>query len=1074
MTIYTFIRDSAINAGDVTRLDVRTPGSPTWVTASTYTNVTADTSPNQRIASAANLVAGRAAWLQAYEMDVVTGYNTWAYYPPRDGSGIVVAGIKTGDPGVTGYHKGGALTYCGSFDPPPIELEVRLCNTTTGLCFGLTTYGANYCDPCDLLRKAIDADYATTTNLTGTYAPTYDADQLPTAATTLTATVNGALVVDGVTVSNGDIILLKDQTNNYENGAWTVSDAGSVSTPWILNTQRIYGAGAWVLVLAGTVNTDTKYWQSSYQTITIQRAIQIFTETDCLEPLNAGTPGPAGPTGSTGPTGPAGPTGPTGPTGCGLSYAGGWVTSTAYKFESGSPCKTEFVLHNGVNYICKLAHTSSAADEPGIGASWATYWDVFAGGTAGAMVWQGDWAIGPSYQENDVVRYDGDAYVCFATHTGAADKLPSQSDFTYWNPATDVGAAISPENVSFLEDLANSVFDWLDTAISNGDWLSLLGAGIGLAVAGTVVNEMLSFDETGDGNADSRYDGTAGYNGAFTPPTLPTVITSLMLYAGKSGADFDVSLLPATPCQFTIANTLTLGTLLQQMSQAFQFDIVPSGGVVKFVPKTLAVARVLTAADLGHAALSGDELAGSAPYTAKRLQGIDLPRSVTLNYYSSDLDYNIFSQVALMETYTEGQDVRLDVPFLMSNAEARRIAESGLINSHVERQEFTFTTDAHNIDLEPGDIVTIPLDTGSTADVRIIQITSQDDGILEITAVRADLNTTLYTVSTIPATTTPTQDTNVPVAIGYSNAVFFEVPPLNDTDTTGRFYCAPYGAATGWPGATVYRSIDGGVTYNSLTTAYLYPTIGKVSAATAAPTDYHVWDDTTTITVVLRQGTLSNAASDLAVQNGDNWCKVGDEVIGFRYASLIAPLTYQLTRLLRGRAGTEPNVASHLTNELFVVLDNTITRLDVSLADINKPVKYKIVTVGSDISKATAIDVSPYGLNLRPWRVAQPTAVRNLPAVNDWKVNWIERPRFYNGLRDYTEIVHDADWAGFAVAIMDPGGTVLRTATTVSPEFVYTAAMQVTDFGSVQTTIKISIVQLSTIVGGGYPSLLNA
>jgi hypothetical protein len=51
---------------------------------------------------------------------------------------------------------------------------------------------------------------------------------------TLTATANAALVVDGVSVSNGDRILVYQQAVGYENGVYDVTDAGNVSAPWIL------------------------------------------------------------------------------------------------------------------------------------------------------------------------------------------------------------------------------------------------------------------------------------------------------------------------------------------------------------------------------------------------------------------------------------------------------------------------------------------------------------------------------------------------------------------------------------------------------------------------------------------------------------------------------------------------------------------------------------------------------------------------------------------------------------------------------------------------------------------------
>jgi hypothetical protein len=62
-----------------------------------------------------------------------------------------------------------------------------------------------------------------------------------------------------------------------------------------------------------------------------------------------------------------------------LSWQGAWVTSTAYAVQDG-------VENDGSTYICTTAHTSGATDdEPGVGATEATYWDLGAAkGATGA------------------------------------------------------------------------------------------------------------------------------------------------------------------------------------------------------------------------------------------------------------------------------------------------------------------------------------------------------------------------------------------------------------------------------------------------------------------------------------------------------------------------------------------------------------------------------------------------------------------------------------------------------------------------------------------------------------------
>lgn len=51
---------------------------------------------------------------------------------------------------------------------------------------------------------------------------------------------------------------------------------------------------------------------------------------------------------------------------------GAWANATFY---DNSPT-ADLVTNGGITYICIASHTSSAADEPGVGANWQTYWTV--------------------------------------------------------------------------------------------------------------------------------------------------------------------------------------------------------------------------------------------------------------------------------------------------------------------------------------------------------------------------------------------------------------------------------------------------------------------------------------------------------------------------------------------------------------------------------------------------------------------------------------------------------------------------------------------------------------------------
>ncbi|MEX3008749.1 hypothetical protein [Hoeflea sp. TYP-13] len=57
-----------------------------------------------------------------------------------------------------------------------------------------------------------------------------------------------------------------------------------------------------------------------------------------------------------------------------IDWAGSWATSTAYTASD----PRQAVGNNGSSYVCILSHTSGSSNQPGVGASWTSYWEVIA------------------------------------------------------------------------------------------------------------------------------------------------------------------------------------------------------------------------------------------------------------------------------------------------------------------------------------------------------------------------------------------------------------------------------------------------------------------------------------------------------------------------------------------------------------------------------------------------------------------------------------------------------------------------------------------------------------------------
>jgi hypothetical protein len=120
---------------------------------------------------------------------------------------------------------------------------------------------------------------ATTANLTATYSNGTDG----VGATLTNSGTQAALVIDGVTLTTSQRVLVKDQSTALQNGIYTVTNTGSVSTNWILtratdmDTSAECDGGDFVFVTGGTANDNTG-WVQTETGITIGTSSLIFTQ----------------------------------------------------------------------------------------------------------------------------------------------------------------------------------------------------------------------------------------------------------------------------------------------------------------------------------------------------------------------------------------------------------------------------------------------------------------------------------------------------------------------------------------------------------------------------------------------------------------------------------------------------------------------------------------------------------------------------------------------------------------------------------------------------------------------------
>ncbi|HUW85096.1 MAG TPA: phage tail protein [Phycisphaerae bacterium] len=588
--------------------------------------------------------------------------------------------------------------------------------------------------------------------------------------------------------------------------------------------------------------------------------------------------------------------------------------------------------------------------------------------------------------------------------------------------------------------------------------------------------------------------------------TLPEVCTILCERAGV--LNYDVSRLPPTAVNFTRADTTDARSVLKALSTAYIFDMVDSAGTLVFVPHGTASVAIIPLSDLGY---GPDTPTAQPPYAATRQQGIDLPRSVRIRYRSAALNWNKYEQIFALESYHEGREVVLDLPLTLDDQTAYNIASLACTIPHAERMQYAFTTPLKWLALEPGDVVTLPF---GVCRILTVRMKRSSNAYLEFTACIDGLNAlagagyavpalpnyqpngavsyapvvpdgSLLTVPVVggagphPVQTAP-QITQAVSAPGTAKLVFVEPPPVDSLDTAKRFYVGAYTTGNSFPGVGIYVSTDGGSSYSLLSTEPAASVVGYASTVLGLPTPtdaFYTWDQINSLNVYVQPaGAQLSSLPDINVLAGGNMAMVGDELIQFASAVLktdsLGNSYYALSRLLRGRRGTEWAMGNHAVNDSVVFFPSNLTEEPYTNAMLNVPRLYKVVFMGQSYASVPSQSYEPSGASLEPWAVCHAKAVLDNANQKDWVISWTPRSRTNGDWASGYIPTLDSDAAGWSIDVMS-GTTVVRTvnlpvgSTPAYWTWTYTGAMQNADGFAAGGPISLNLYPLSTAIGRG-------
>lgn len=129
------------------------------------------------------------------------------------------------------------------------------------------------------LNAQIPCNYATTAPYTAVYN-----NNTTGIGATLTNTVNGVLTPDGVAAVAGQRILVKDQVNQFQNGAYVVTDPGSAATKFVLTRGTDYdqtseiSAGDGFYITSGATLANTIWVEQTAAPITVGTTPITFSQ----------------------------------------------------------------------------------------------------------------------------------------------------------------------------------------------------------------------------------------------------------------------------------------------------------------------------------------------------------------------------------------------------------------------------------------------------------------------------------------------------------------------------------------------------------------------------------------------------------------------------------------------------------------------------------------------------------------------------------------------------------------------------------------------------------------------------
>jgi len=422
-----------------------------------------------------------------------------------------------------------------------------------------------------------------------------------------------------------------------------------------------------------------------------------------------------------------------------------------------------------------------------------------------------------------------------------------------------------------------------------------------------------------------------------------------------------------------------------------------------------------------------------------------VPDEVSLTYYDRDRDYQAGLQRAAAGGGPGRNADRLSLPAALPAGAAKGLAEYRLAALRAGRVSAKAGYGWRHAALRPGGLVRL----------------DGQSGLWKISRWTLGPMSTALELGGVPGGSPPeaTADSGRPIAApdlvqGPTTLRLYDLPLGSPPAGTPLLFAFAAGASAGWRRADLIASFDGGESWQPAGRAGP-ATIGTALTALPARPSTLFDADSSVEVALLNDAMWLEGASDDALAGGANLALVGDELVQFGNAEWLGERRFRLSRLLRGRRGTEWAAPGHVAGEDFALIaSDRLVTLTAPEGSIGGTAQMSAHGIGdpADVVAAKAIE----GAALRPPAPVHLTAARQ--ADGGILVRWVRRSRdgwsWPNGAD--TPLGEQAE----AYRLDISGDGFARQVALSEPAFLYSATAQAADGAA--APIGFAIVQLGT------------